>query len=123
MWRCVKCEAEIEDKYLHCWQCGARHVQPPKPQAPVQQVAVPGFASYEQMAKVPRNGMWAFRRGRLQRIFFYALIFILFKVLGSPFLGAYGSYIVAVVGVVMLVLILWRSFRRDPTDGVGIKLH
>jgi len=124
MWRCVKCEAEIEDKYLHCWQCGAKHApQPPTQQAPVQQVAVPGFASYEQMAKVPRNGMWVLRRGPLQRIFFYALILALFKVLGSPFLGAYGSYIVAVVGVVMLVVILWRSFRRDPTEGVGIKLH
>ena|SRR5258706_12884053 len=27
MWRCVKCEAEIEDKYLHCWQCPSTEVQ------------------------------------------------------------------------------------------------
>lgn len=132
MWRCVNCETEIEDKYPNCWQCGKGHAPPPatrpapgpatRPGA-VAQSPVPGFASYEELAKVPSRGPWVFRRGPLQRIFFYVLILILFKVLGSPFLGAYGTYIVAVVGVVMLVVILWRFFRRDPTEGVGINLH
>jgi hypothetical protein len=148
MWRCVNCETEIEDKYPHCWHCGVGHApqtatrpasQPATQPAPplttrstpqsatrpgaVAQSAVPGFASYEELAKVPSRSPWVFRRGPLQRIFFYALVLTLFKVLGSPFLGAYGTYIVAVVGVVMLVVILWRFFRHDPTEGVGINLH
>jgi len=141
MWRCVNCETEIDDKYPNCWHCGSRHVpqpapwpttQPARPPAPLPtttrpeagaQSAVPGFASYEELAKVPSRGPWVFRRGPLQRIFFLVLILTLFKVLGSPFLGAYGTYIVAGIGVVMLVVILWRFFRRDPTEGVGINLH
>ena len=50
-------------------------------------------------------------------------IVIIFKVVGSAFLGKYGVYIVAGVGVVGLVIILWGFFRRDPSEGVGIKLN
>jgi hypothetical protein len=48
---------------------------------------------------------------------------ILFRIASAPFIGAYGLYIVIGVGVISLALILWRSFRRDPTEGVGIKLN
>jgi hypothetical protein len=41
----------------------------------------------------------------------------------SSFLGTYGLYIVVGVAVISLVIILWRFFRRDPADGVGIKLN
>ena len=50
-------------------------------------------------------------------------VLIVFKIASAPFLGTYGLYIVIVVAVISLVIILWRYFRRDPTDGVGIKLN
>ena len=124
MWLCDTCGNGIEDKYAHCWQCGS-----PKPvkrtavKPPVKPSAVPGFASYEELAHVPSRPMWFLRRGPLQRIFYLVLILAIFKVTASPFLGKYGIYIVGGVGVTALAIILWRSFRRDPTEGVGIKLN
>ena len=130
MWRCSNCGTGIEDKYAHCWQCGApnavqqRTVQPPVAEKPpVESSAVPGFASYEELAHVPSRPMWFLRRGPLQRIFYLVLIMAIFKITASPFLGKYGVYIVAGVGVTALVVILWRSFHRDATEGVGIKLN
>jgi hypothetical protein len=67
--------------------------------------------------------MWIFRRGPLQRIVMLVGFLIIFKILSAPFLGTYGVYIVAGVGVIALVIILWRFFRRDPTEGVGLKLN
>jgi len=67
--------------------------------------------------------MWFLRRGPLQRLFYLVLIVTLVKVLSSQFLGKYGVYIVAGVGVIGLVLILWSFFRRDPNEGVGVKLN
>ena len=67
--------------------------------------------------------MWIFRRGPLQRLVFLLGILIIFKIVSAPFLGTYGLYIVAGVAVISLVIILWRFFRRDPTEGVGIKLN
>ena len=67
--------------------------------------------------------MWFLRRGPLQRLFYFLLAIILVKVLSSQFLGKYGVYIVAGVGVIGLVLILWGFFRRDPNEGVGVKLN
>jgi len=127
MWRCSNCGTGIEDQYAHCWQCGAPNavkpaaVKPPPP--PVESSAVPGFASYEELAHVPSRPMWVLRRGPLQRVFYLVLIMAIFKITASPFLGKYGVYIVAGVGVTALAVILWRSFRRDPTEGVGIKLN
>jgi hypothetical protein len=124
MWRCSNCGTGIEDKYAHCWECGAPNaVKRTQTKPAVEQSAVPGFASYEQLAKVPPRPMWLFRRGPLQRLFYMALALVLLKFFSSRFLGTYGVYIVAGVGVIMLALILWRSFRRDPTEGVGVKLN
>ena len=124
MWRCSNCGTGIEDKYAHCWQCGAPN--PLKRTAvkhPVEPSAVPGFASYEELAKVPSRPAWVLRRGPFQRVFYLVVFLLIFKITASPFLGKYGVYIVAGVGVVTLAVILWRSFRRDPTEGVGIKLN
>jgi len=63
------------------------------------------------------------RRGPLQRIVIILGILTLFKIASSRFLGAYGLYIVSGVAVIALVLILWGFFRRDPNEGVGVKLH
>jgi hypothetical protein len=84
---------------------------------------VPGFASYEELAKVPPRPIWIFRRGPLQRICILLAIVTLLKILSSRFLGTYGLYIVAGVAVISLVIILWRFFRRDPNEGVGVKLN
>jgi hypothetical protein len=124
MWRCSNCGTGIEDKYAHCWQCGApnalkRTKQEPHP----SQRAVPQFASYEEMAKVPKRPPWILRRGPLQRGVIFLAVIILVKVLSSAFFGAYGVYIVAGVSVIALILILWSFFRRDPSEGVGIKLN
>jgi len=48
---------------------------------------------------------------------------VLVKIISAPFVGRYGVYIVAGVAVVALVVILWSFFRRDPSEGVGIKLN
>ena len=85
--------------------------------------ATPQFASYEEMAKVPDRPMFIFRRGLLQRVFWFGLAVLLVKFFGSSFLGKYGLYIVIGGGVIGLILILWRSFRRDPSEGVGVKLN
>jgi DNA-directed RNA polymerase subunit RPC12/RpoP len=124
MWRCSNCGTGIEDKYAHCWQCGAKNaLKPTRQEPPPSQKAVPGFASYEELAKVPSRPIWLFRRGPLQRITWLLAIVILFKILSAPFLGTYGVYIVAGVAVIALIIILWGFFRRDPSEGVGIKLN
>lgn len=124
MWRCSNCGTGIEDKYAHCWQCGAANVlDRNRPKPPVSQQAVPEFASYEELAKVPSRPLWILRRGPLQRLCILLGFLIIFKVASAPFIGAYGLYIVIGVAVVSLVVILWRFFRRDPTEGVGIKLN
>jgi len=118
MWRCGNCGNGVEDKYAHCWQCGA-------PRAVVKTItqAVPGFASYEELAHVPSRPMWIMRRGPIQRIVLLVGILTIFKIASSRFLGKYGLYIVAGVAVIALVAILWSFFRRDPNEGVGIKLN
>lgn len=124
MWRCSSCGTGIEDKYAHCWQCGWRKESNRTRQNTIAAPkAVPGFASYEELAHVPSRPMWLFRRGPLQRLTFLFGILIIFKIVSAPFLGTYGLYIVVGVGVLSLVTILWRFFHRDPTDGVGIKLN
>ena len=89
--------------------------------APVE--AVPQFASYEEMAKVPARRPFLFRMNPITRLFWFLVMVVVFKVVSSPFIGKYGTYIVIVVGVVGLVVILWRSFRRDPNEGIGVKLN
>ncbi len=131
MWRCSNCGNGIEDQYAHCWQCGAPKVASQRTQtAAVSQrtpatedKAVPEFASYEALAHVPSRPMWLFRRGPLQRLFYLLLAVILVKIFSSRFVGKYGVYIVAAVGVIGLVVILWGFFRRDPNEGVGVKLN
>ena len=124
MWRCSNCGTGIEDKYAHCWQCGAANVLDRNRQTPtISQQAVPEFASFEELAKVPSRPPWILRRGPLQRLSLMVAFLILFKVVSSPFLGAYGLYIVIDVAVITLAIILWRFFRRDPSEGVGIKLN
>ena len=67
--------------------------------------------------------MWILRRGPLQRIVLMVGIITIIRVLSSRFVGAYGLYIVAGVAVISLAIILWRFFRRDPAEGVGVKLN
>ena len=90
------------------------------------QTAVPRFASVEQLAPEPASHQWIFRRGPMTRILSYAVIgvfLIVSKILASQFFGAYGLYIFIALALIALILILWRSFRRDTSEGVGIKLH
>ena len=122
MWRCGNCGNGVEDKYAHCWQCGAAKVVKQATQAAPPK-AVPEFASYEELAHVPSRPMWIMRRGPIQRIVLLVGILTIFKIASSRFLGRYGVYIVAGVAVIALVAILWGFFRRDPNEGVGIKLN
>jgi hypothetical protein len=124
MWRCSNCGNGVEDKYAHCWQCGAPNaVKRTTPTASAPPKAVPEFASYEELAHVPARPMWTMRRGPLQRIVLLVSILIILKIFSSRFLGTYGVYIVAGVALIALVLILWGFFRRDPNEGVGVKLN
>ena len=124
MWRCSNCGNGVEEKYAHCWQCGApKAVKRTTQAAEVQPKAVPEFASYEELAHVPSRPTWIMRRGPLQRIVIILGILTIFKIASSRFLGAYGVYIVSGVAVIALVLILWGFFRRDPNEGVGVKLN
>src|SRR6476661_2333043 len=124
MWRCSNCGTGIEDKYAHCWQCGAANaLKGRQPTPPPPPAAVPEFASYEELANVPSRPIWILRRGPLQRLVMLVGILTIFRILSSRFLGTYGVYIVAGVAVIALVIILWRFFRRDPNEGVGVKLN
>jgi hypothetical protein len=118
----------MDDKYGHCWHCGAKPVVGTRPaNQPVEVTAVPKFASYEEMAKVPKQQPFIFRLflrpNPLRRPLIFLVMLGLLKFFGSPFLGKYGLYIVIVVGLLGLIGILWGHFRRDPTEGVGIKLN
>jgi hypothetical protein len=84
---------------------------------------VPQFESYEELAHVPARPPWILRRGPLQRIAMLVGIVTIFKIASSRFLGTYGLYIVSGVAVIALIVILWGFFRRDPNDGVGVKLN
>jgi len=127
MWSCPTCKAEVEDKHSFCWQCGKKRVLPAEQEVRrTEQAAVPDFASFEQLAPEPRSHQWIFRRGPMTRVLSYALllvIFVVFKILASQFFGTYGLYIFVGVALIALILILWRSFRRDANEGVGIDLH
>jgi|SRR5690242_15317099 len=125
MWRCSNCGNGVEDKYAHCWQCGAPNAVKRTTTQPAEArpQAVPEFASYEELAHVPSRPMWIMRRGPLQRIVLLLGFVIIVKILSSRFVGTYGVYIVAGVALIALVLILWGFFRRDPNDGVGVKLN
>ncbi len=86
---------------------------------------MPQFGSYETMVKEPRSHSLIWRRGPLNRIvalLVVGIVFVIFKMFDSPFLGKYGTYIVLIAGGLALIIILWRSFRRDSSEGVGIKL-
>jgi len=134
MWRCLNCKAEVEDKHSFCWHCGKPRVLPPEQTAggtkqaevPEFASAVPGFASFEQLAPEPASHQWIFRRGPVTRILSYAILLVvavIAKILSSQFFGTYGLYIFIAVALIALMLILWRVFRRDTSEGVGINLH
>jgi len=124
MWRCTNCGTGIEDKYAHCWQCGVANVLKQRIEPPrVFEKQAPQFSSYEELAKVPSRPPWILRRGPLQRITLLVGILIIFKIASAPIVGRYGLYVVIGVAVIALIVILWRFFRRDPAEGVGIKLN
>ena len=131
MWQCVNCRNQLGDQYAFCWHCGTKRV----PNAPQPTIArpsqlgepakVPTFASFEEMAPVPRSHQWIWRRGPHIRILSYLLIgaIVIILKLSDSFLGAYGNYAFRIAAVCVLILILWRFFRRDKTEGVGVKLN
>ena len=127
MWRCLYCETQIDDNHTFCWQCGEKRVQQQEQiREQRREAAVPDFASFEQLAPEPASHRWLFKRGLPPRLISYALllvIFVIFKILASRFLGAYGLYIFVGVALIALILILWRFFHRDASEGVGINLH
>ena len=124
MWRCTNCGTGIDDKYAHCWQCGTANLVKQRTAAPqVFEKQTPQFSSYEELAKVPSRPPWILRRGPLQRITLLLGILAIFKIASAPFIGRYGLYIVVGVAVIALIVILWRFFRRDPAEGVRIKLN
>jgi len=127
MWRCLNCKSEVEDKHSYCWHCGKKRVVPAEQViSRTERAAVPEFASFEQLAPEPASHQWIVRRGPMTRILSYAVVLVVFvvlKILASRFFGRYGLYIFIALALVALILILWRSFRRDTSEGVGIKLH
>jgi len=118
----------MEDKYSHCWQCGAKRVVgvKPRPQT-LETSAVPKFESYEELSKPPPFIFRVFMRPNLLRrplmVLGTLLLLGLIKFFDSPFLGKYGLYIVIIAGILGLIFILWGHFRRDPTEGSGVKLN
>ncbi len=127
MWRCLDCKSDVEDKHSFCWHCGKKRVLSAEQKTGrTEQPAVPEFGSFEQLAPEPASHQWIFRRGPMTRILSYAavlVVFVVLKILSSQFFGAYGLYIFIAIALVALILILWRSFRRDTNEGVGINLH
>jgi hypothetical protein len=121
MWICPNCKSEIEDKHLHCWNCGSKQAVRQFPKQPSAAVAVPRFTSLETDANLPKVRGWWFRLPG-SRIVIYLLMAGVLKVLSSTFFGSYGLYIFIGVAICAMMIILWRFFHHDPTDGVGIKL-
>ena len=118
----------MEEKYGHCWKCGSKRVVGVKaPRGPVEVQAVPKFASYEDLANVPKQQPFIFRLflqpNPLRRPLIVLVMFGLLKFFGSPLIGKYGLYVVIVGGILGLIFILWGHFRRDPSEGVGVKLN
>lgn len=93
MWRCSSCGTGIEDKHAHCWQCGRRkELNWTEQNTTAAPKAVPGFASYEELAHVPSRPMWLFRRGPVQRLAILFGILIVFKIVSAPFLDLWPVY-------------------------------
>ena len=116
----------MEDKFGHCWQCGAKRVVGTKPPVQTQATAVPTFASFEELAPEkppPLIIRLMTRRNPLRRPLLFVAALVLSKFLLSPFLGTYGVYIIVAVAVLGLIFSLWGHFKRDPSEGVGIKLN
>ena len=116
----------MEDKFGHCWQCGVKRVVGTKSPVQTQATAVPTFASFEELAPEkppPLIIRLMTRRNPLRRPLLFVAALVLSKVLLSPFLGKYGVYIIVAVAVLGLILSLWGHFKRDPSEGVGIKLN
>ena len=59
----------------------------------------------------------------MQRPLIFLVTIVLVKFFASPFLGKYGIYIIIAVAVLGLIFSLWGHFKRDPTEGVGVKLN
>src|SRR5438270_2681622 len=107
MWICASCRTEIDNRYPHCWNCGAQHSDaPPAKPHPVEVASVPHFASYEQMVSEPISERLFRRRGPFRYVWALAAILI-FKLISSPFIGKYGNYIVLIGGVIILLVVLW----------------
>lgn len=124
MWFCPKCRNEMADQYGHCWQCGTKRAVGVRPnQQQTSASAVPSFTSYEQMEKpTPLILRLLLRRNPFRLPLIFLLFFVITKVVGSSFLEKYGLRIVIVGGVIVLVLSLIGHFRRDPKEGIGVKL-
>jgi hypothetical protein len=121
MWICGNCTTEIEEQHSHCWNCGNKRLtsaQRGKPK--VRPSAVPNFTPIETDA-VPQVDRWFRFRGI--RILFPLLLLGIVKILSSRFFGTYGLYIFIGLAVITMIFILWKFFRRDPDEGVGIDLH
>jgi hypothetical protein len=127
VWICPNCKTQIETKHLHCWNCGLkRSAAAVKAPPRTADDSVPHFGSYEELTHEPARPSFMWRRGPLFRLFWFmvAVVFVgLMKVFESPWMQTYGLYIVGGVGLVLLLGILWRFFRRDKAEGVGINLH
>lgn len=115
---CPNCKREIEDKYSHCWNCGSKLVAT---QPVTKKPVAPQFTSVETDANLPKGIWWWFRLLPVRIVLGLVMLGIL-KILGSTFLGTYGLYIFIGAAVVAMLIILWRSFHRDPIEGVGIEL-
>jgi len=115
---CPNCKTEVEDRYSHCWNCGSKlTATQPITKKPVS--GVPQFTSVETEANIP-NVKWL--RFLPVRIVLGLVMLGILKILSSAFLGTYGLYIFIGAAVVAMLIILWRFFHRDPTEGVGIEL-
>jgi len=116
MWQCSECRTKVEDRYQHCWNCG--HQRTLEPNLTAQ--AVPQFSSFEELAPEPRKRN---TRPSSWDLFITLILATVFRVVVFPFLGRYSIYISIILGIFAIGFILWRVFRHDPQEGVGIKLN
>jgi len=115
MWQCATCQTKIEERYSHCWNCGRQRTLEPTLEA----AAVPKLSTLDELAPEPK------RSSRISTLdlFITLVMAAIFRAVVFRFLGRYGVYISIILGTGAIGFILWRVFKKDPQEGVGIKLN
>ncbi len=130
MWKCSNCKEQIEDKYEFCWKCGLRNINVPLTQAQEEfqkekELGVPSFYSIDELAPPPQKHKESLNE-KIGWPIVDAIIGAILTVTVVPIIrfvfGAYGLYISIAFIALVVIFIVWKVFRGDPSEGKGLGL-